>query len=128
MDLKRLSVKYIRDFAKSAYVKDVKCFICDSEENLQLHHFCSITPLWGVWLRKNKIRIRSEQDVLDNRSAFVEQHKDEIYKDTVTLCKSCHMDKLHKVFGKCPPIQTAKAQAKWCQKMKTRASNKLFEK
>jgi len=38
------------------------------------------------------------------------------------------MDKLHKVFGKCPPIQTAKAQAKWCVKMKIRVANKILEK
>lgn len=127
MSLKRLAVKYIRDKAKGAYVKDTECAICSSEEELQLHHFNSLTPLWELWLRKNKIRILNEKDVLDNREQFIADNNAQLYDEVVTLCKSCHMDKLHKLFGKCPNLPTAKAQAKWVLKMRAKHDNLIVK-
>ena len=118
MSLKRLAVKYIRDKAKSKYIKEDTCYICSSSEELQLHHFNSVTPLWDRWVKKNKYRILTEESVMLYRDSFIAQHQSELYEEVVTLCKPCHMDKLHKVFGKCPIPSSAKAQAKWVNKMR----------
>jgi len=123
--MKRLPVKYIRDKAKSAYIKDDQCYICQAPGQLQLHHFNSITLLWERWIRKNNIQIQLEADILANRDVFISQHYDEIYIQTVTLCKSCHMDKLHRVFGKVPTLATAKSQPKWCEKLKKKLDTRI---
>lgn len=111
-ELKRASVKYIRDAAKSAYRKDDHCCVCDTIEELQLHHYASLADLWATWCRKNKIRIESVEDVLAVRDQFIAQHYDELYHDVVTLCKTHHQE-LHQVFGKAPAPGLAKAQDKW---------------
>ena len=115
-DLKRLEVKYIRDGAKSAYEKDKECFICGTTDNLQLHHFYTVNILWENWKRKNKIVISSVEDIMNIRDTFVEDHYEEMYNETVTLCKFHHMDRLHKIYGKVPPLITAKKQKVWCEK------------
>lgn len=111
-ELKRYSVKYIRDAAKSAYVKDDHCCICDATEELQLHHYASLADLWTNWCRRNKIRIECVEDVLAIRDQFIAQHHDELYNDVVTLCKGHHQE-LHQNFGKAPAPGLAKAQDKW---------------
>jgi len=111
-NLKRLPVKYIRDRAKSAYTKDTKCFICGTEEALELHHFNTVDVLWEVWVRTNKIQIKSVDDILLYRDKFIEEHKVELYDKVVTLCSS-HHDKLHSVYGKAPLLSTAAKQENW---------------
>ena len=113
-DLKRLEVKYLRDGAKSAYKKDIECYICGKTEELQLHHFNSITILWENWKAKKGITIDSVDDIMNIRDEFVEVHHDEMYHEVVTLCKFHHMDRLHKVYGKSPALHTAKKQKNWC--------------
>jgi len=114
-DLKRLEVKYIRDGAKSAYEKDTECFICGTDQELQLHHFSSLSLLWENWKRKNKITISSVDEIMEIREVFIEEHRTEIYDEVVTLCKHHHMDRLHKIYGKSPLLYTAKKQKKWCE-------------
>ena len=116
--MKRDPIKYIRDLCKSAYEKDTKCFICETTEELQFHHFNSMTLLWNKWCKDSGLKIETEQDILDNREQFRDKHKKEIYEDTVTLCKFHHMDRLHVIYGKCPPLNTAQKQKRWCQKQK----------
>lgn len=112
-DLKRDEIKYIRDLAKSSYKKDKECYICGSVENLQFHHFYSMTELWNKFKKKAKVIINNEEDILDWREAFKSAHHTEIYEETVTLCKYDHMDRLHKIYGKSPSLATAKKQKRW---------------
>lgn len=116
--LLRDEIKYIRDLAKSAYKKDIECFICESETELQFHHFYSLTPLWDRWKKANDLVINDVNDILHYRESFKAEFSKEIYDDTVTLCKSCHMGKLHKIYGKAPTLATAEKQRRWCQRMK----------
>ena len=51
--LKRDVVKYVRDKAKSKYEKGTACGICGETEQLDFHHFYSLTPLLNQWLTKN---------------------------------------------------------------------------
>ena len=54
--LKRDVVKYVRDKAKSKYAKGSACEICSETEQLDFHHFYSLTPLLNQWLTKNNLR------------------------------------------------------------------------
>jgi hypothetical protein len=114
-DLKRDEIKYIRDLSKSAYTKDSECRICGSTENLQFHHYYSMTALWNKFKLKAKITIKSVQDILDYREQFKAAHHREIYEETVTLCKYHHMERLHKIYGKSPSLATAEKQKKWVE-------------
>lgn len=113
-DLKRLEVKYVRDGAKSAYEKDEECYICGSDKELQLHHFSSVTLLWNNWKKANNIVIESAEDIYAVRDDFIEDHHNEIYNETITLCSYHHMERLHKIYGKAPLLFTAKKQKRWC--------------
>lgn len=114
-NLKRDEIKYIRDLAKSSYKKGTECYICGSKENLQFHHFYSLTELWNKFKRKVNIKIETIQDILDWREVFKSAHHTEIYDETITLCKFHHMERLHKIYGKSPPLSTAIKQKKWCE-------------
>lgn len=114
-ELKRLEVKYIRDGAKALYEKDTECFICGTSDELQMHHYYSLTLLWENWKRKNKIVIRDSDHIMSIRDTFVAEHHSHMYDDVVTLCKFHHMDRLHKLYGKVPLLITAKKQRRWCE-------------
>jgi hypothetical protein len=114
-ELKRDRVKYIRDRAKSAYVKDTECFICGDTEKLDFHHFNSVTELLERWIKQKNLTINSAEDMMDMRDEFIEFHHKEIYDDTVTLCHRHHL-KLHSIYGKRPTLATAQKQERWVDK------------
>ena len=124
-DLKRDEIKYIRDISKSAYKKNSECYICGATEDLQFHHFYSMTPLWEKWKKDNKIVINNVEDILDYREHFKAFHRKEIYEETVTLCKFHHNERLHKVYGKVPALHTAMKQKRWCDKQKEKLASKI---
>ena len=105
-------IKHVRDRAKSKYQKGTECEICGSTEKLDFHHYKSLTPLFNGWLKKNKIVISSDEDVLAVRDRFIAEHLKELYDDTVTLCHDHHL-KLHSIYGKDPSLATAAKQANW---------------
>ena len=118
MDFKRDLIKYCRDKAKSDYKKEEDCFICGSTDELQFHHFYSMTPLLEKFLKKTKVEITCEDDILVYRDQFISAHHTEIYEKTVTLCKSCHMGELHRIYGKSPSLATAGKQERWAQRQR----------
>ena len=109
---KRDPIKFVRDRAKGRYQKGTECEICGTSENLDFHHFYTLTPLFNKWLRDNKITINTDDDVISIRDRFIEEHMPELYDHTVTLCHDHHM-KLHSVYGKDPPLTTAQKQVRW---------------
>ena len=125
MDLKRDEIKYVRDLAKSSYQKDKECFICDKTEDLQFHHFYSMTLLWEKWKRAQGIVINSVDDIKVERENFKGYHYKEIYSETITLCKFHHMDRLHKIYGKVPALGTAEKQKRWCEKQRIKHQEKM---
>lgn len=114
MTLKRDLVKYVRDKAKSKYNKGTECYICGSQDNLDFHHFYGLTELLEVWLKKNKITITSEDEILGVREQFIEEEHDKLYDHAVTLCHSHHL-RLHGIYGKRPTLITAKKQQHWVE-------------
>ena len=124
-NLQRDEIKYIRDISKASYTKDKECYICGSTENLQFHHFSSLTLLWEKWKKENNYEINNVDDILELRDEFKDHHLKEVYKDTVTLCKFHHMERLHKLYGKCPALSTAEKQRRWCDKQRAKFQEKV---
>jgi len=105
----RDTIKFVRDRAKSRYNKGTECYICGDTENLDFHHYYSLTPLLDKWMRINRKR---PEDVIEWRDEFIMAHMDELYKYAVTLCHSHHLH-LHSIYGKNPALGTAKKQMRW---------------
>lgn len=116
-ELKRDLVKYIRDKAKSGYQKGTECFICGSQENLDFHHYNSISEMLGIWARKNKLKLETVDDIMSHREQFISDHHTQMYNDTTTLCHIHHL-KLHSIYGRNPILATAAKQARWVQKQR----------
>ena len=120
--LKRDRVKYIRDKAKSQYEKASACYICNSIEKLDFHHFYSLSPLLSKWL-KEKQAIRPEhytdEYIIVWRDEFIKEKHAELYDYTVTLCHDHHLE-LHSIYGKDPSLATAKKQENWVEIQRTK--------
>ena len=112
--LKRDEIKYVRDRAKARYPKGTECAICTTDENLEFHHYSSLTLLWAKWLNENAISIKDVDDVMFHRDTFIAEHERELFDDAVTLCAS-HHQKLHSLYGAKPGLYTAGKQKNWVQ-------------
>ena len=117
MELKRDLVKYVRDKAKSQYNKKDTCYICGTGEHLDFHHFHGLTELLETWLKKKKIIITKEQEILDIRKQFIDENYVEVYDECITLCHTHHL-RLHSIYGKRPKLITAKKQQRWVEKQR----------
>lgn len=114
MKFKRDLVKYVRDKAKSQYKKSDNCYICGDTDHLDFHHYYGLTELLETWLKKKKITIENEQDILALRESFIDDNHDKVYDYTVTLCHKHHL-RLHSIYGKRPKLITAEKQNKWVE-------------
>lgn len=108
-------VKRVRDGVKSNYERGDACEICGSDEELELHHFFSVSQMATAWLRKNGIVIKTDQDSLDSRDLFIEEHWDKLVNQCATLCLTHHR-KLHKLYGTKPALATGPKQGRWVAK------------
>ena len=99
-ELKRIPIKYIRDYIKKDYKIRDECYICKSTESLELHHIYSISQLFETWCIKNKIsEVISVDAIKELRVRFYEDEYDSLNNDNLyTLCKS-HHERLHNIYG-----------------------------
>ena len=111
-DLKRYFTKYLRDYCKSNYPKGTECFICGSKEELNFHHYQTLSVLVNSWVKKNGLNITTAEEAYLHREDFEQEHQAELYDDAVTLCKE-HHQKLHSIYGRNPALFTAKKQRNW---------------
>lgn len=111
---KRIPVKWIRDKAKSAYIKQPSCYICNSAVELELHHLHSITYLLETWSKKNNIDISTDEAILAVRDEFISEHSVEIYDLVFTLCNRHHVQ-LHGIYGKSPQPSSVEKQRRWIE-------------
>ena len=109
---KRIAVKLVRDRAKAAYEKEACCCICGTDEELELHHFHSVTLLLEKCAKDNGHNISTDEGILAVRDEFIAAHHDELYKQVRTLCNKHHVN-LHRIFGKAPPPNSAARQERW---------------
>ncbi len=118
----RISVKWVRDKAKKAYTKDDTCYICGTDEDLELHHLHSITILLNTWAEKNNLDISTDEGILEVRDQFIEEHHTEIYELVYTLCNKHHV-RLHGVYGKAPAPSSVDKQKRWIELQKEKCLN-----
>ena len=109
---KRVATKHIRDGIKSNYRKDCTCAICGTEEDLELHHYTTVSLLLQKYANDRDIPIDTDEEVLAMRDEFYKVHWQELVEDTVTLCNT-HHKLLHKIYGKAPLLHTASKQPGW---------------
>jgi len=129
-ELKRFPIKYVRDKVKSQYKKATECFICGSKEELEFHHYNTITLLFDKWLKQTGHSISTVEEIERVRDIFIEEFKELLVspEQTVTLCKFHHTGNgeakkgkgLHKVYGKAPALITAAKQQRWVLKQRNR--------
>ena len=116
---KRLAVKHVRDKAKSAYEKQDHCYICGTAEDLELHHFHSVTLMLEAWARRKGYDITTDEGILAVREEFIAEHTVELYEKVRTLCNKHHVA-LHKVYGKAPALGTETKQERWVEIQKSK--------
>lgn len=116
---KRLSVKWVRDKCKAAYEKADVCYICGTSEELELHHFHSLTLMLEKWSRKKGYDISTDDGILAVREEFIAEHHTELYNKVRTLCNKHHVA-LHKIYGKAPALGTEAAQERWVEIQKSK--------
>lgn len=110
--LKRIEVKYIRDGIKSQYPKKYACDICDSPNDLENHHFFSVTKIWENWKNDTGVVINDADDIMLHRAEFYEAYRKELLEDVACLCNA-HHKKLHTIYGAEPLLSTAEKQRRW---------------
>ena len=114
MELNRDLIKWCRDLAKSDYKKAAECYICGNREQLDFHHYSSMTELLNVWLDNKNYTPTTDDEIKMIREQFIADHNAQIYKETVTLCHTHHL-RLHSIYGKSPKLSTASKQARWVE-------------
>lgn len=110
----RISVKWVRDKAKSAYELKSACEICGSSTDLELHHTHSITILLESWAKRKGYDISTDEGILAVRDEFISEHHRELYDECFTLCNTHHV-KLHSVYGKAPAPGSEPKQKRWIE-------------
>jgi hypothetical protein len=120
-DNKRIAVKHVRDKAKSAYEKLDYCYVCGTQDDLELHHFHSITILLESWATRKHYDISTDAGILEVRDEFIAEHQIELYDLVRTLCNKHHVA-LHRIFGKAPPAGSAERQARWVDIQRDKAT------
>lgn len=122
----RIAVKWVRDKSKAAYEKKGFCYVCGTEQDLELHHLHSITILLETWAKAKGYDISTDEGILEVRDEFIEQHHTEIYDLVYTLCNPHHV-KLHGVFGKAPASSSVDKQKRWLDIQKAKIEGTFVE-
>ena len=109
---KRVATKHIRDGIKAQYKKGDKCEICGTTENLEYHHYHTVSLLLKKYASENGIPISTDEEVLAMRETFYKHYWHELVDDAVTLCNKDHTH-LHQIYSQEPPLATAEKQKAW---------------
>lgn len=118
---KRTATKHIRDGIKSKYQKGSCCEICGTEQDLELHHYHTVSLLLDEYCVANGIKLETDQDAIDMREDFYEAHMFELVEDMATLCNKHHVQ-LHSIYGKQPSLNSANKQRNWVKKMASKSN------
>lgn len=118
----RLAVKWIRDKAKAAYEKQDTCYICGTQQDLELHHVYSITRLLERWSEQKGYDVSTDDGILAVRDEFIAEHHRELYDLVYTLCNKDHV-KLHGIYGKKPALGSETKQSNWIERQRLKYEN-----
>lgn len=120
---KRTAIKHIRDGIKSKYRKDSCCAVCGAVDELELHHYVTVSQLLKQYSAERGIPIGTDEEVLAMRDQFYAAHWHELVEYTVTLCNA-HHKKLHDIYGPEPLMSTASKQEHWVATQHEKLKNK----
>lgn len=120
---KRTAIKHVRDGIKSQYKKASNCAICGTVDELELHHYVSVSQLLKQYSSERGIPIGTDEQVLAMRDMFYKDHWHELVEYTVTLCNT-HHKKLHDIYGPEPLMTTAAKQEQWVLSQHNKFKNK----
>lgn len=123
---KRVAVKHIRDGIKSQYPKGTQCEICGTDQDLEYHHYATLSIVFQEYCSANQIPVGTDEQVIAMRDKFYEDNWDAVVTDGVTLCNT-HHKALHLLYGKQPALNTAKKQKHWVHRMLEKSTNGLQE-
>lgn len=114
--LRRIPIKYIRDYIKKDYKLRDECYICKCKDNLELHHMYSISQLFENWCNKNNVReVASVDHIKEIRIKFYEDEFTRLNNDNLyTLCKT-HHERLHNIYGQRYDTFIAPKIIKWVE-------------
>jgi len=116
-ELKRYEVKYIRDSVKSNYPPKIECRICGSKVELHYHHFNTLALLYNTWAKKNNVKVETTEEMGVVKKEFTALYWDELVNLGACLCKK-HHERLHQLYGKTPPLNTAGKQERWVERQR----------
>ena len=115
-ELKRIPVKYIRDYIKKDYKLRDRCFICEKTDSLELHHLYSLSELWNKWCESQGIiiaKITTVEEINDLRVRFEKDNREPLgHENLFTLCKP-HHERLHSLYGQRYGNHMAKKVKRW---------------
>ena len=115
--MSRKLISWVRDGCKANYVKLDKCQKCGcADKQLEVHHLYTVSIIVDNYLKG-----REDLSVDEFRAAIYADHWKELVEDTVTLCVPCH-ERLHKIYGVAPALNTAEKQRGWVHSTKKRKS------
>jgi len=77
--LLRDPIKYVRDRAKARYKKGAQCEICGTTENLDFHHYYTMTPLFNKWCKMKGYAVKVVDDILKIRDEFISEEEDKAH-------------------------------------------------
>lgn len=122
-ELKRLPIKYIRDYMKKHYKARDCCFVCGSNKELELHHIYSVSQLFEDWCTLHKIReIKSVEEMNLIRSQFCQDEEERLSNENLyTLCKT-HHQRLHSIYGQKYSNHLAAKVIRWLEIQKEKHS------
>jgi hypothetical protein len=123
---KRVAVKHIRDGIKSQYPKGMQCEICGTAQDLEYHHYATLSIVFQSYCFEHNIPVDTDEQVIAMRDKFYEDNWDAVVTDGVTLCNT-HHKALHKLYGKQPKLATANKQKHWVHRMFEKSTNGLQE-
>ena len=123
-ELKRLPLKYIRDYIKKDYKIRDCCYVCNTVDNLELHHLYSVSELFNSWCTANKIKnITTEEQILEYRVSFARDCEELLsHINLFTLCGKHHKH-LHSIYGQRYSNSMAPKIRNWLELQKVKNGN-----
>ena len=113
-ELKRIPIKYIRDYMKKHYKARDCCFVCGSTERLELHHIYSVSQLFDDWCKQNSVKqIDTVEEMNSIRERFCQDEEERLSNSNLyTLCKP-HHERLHSIYGQKYSNHLAQKVIRW---------------
>jgi 5-methylcytosine-specific restriction endonuclease McrA len=123
-NLRRIPIKYIRDYIKKDYKLRDECYVCKCTDKLELHHMYSISQLFEGWCTKNKItEVESVEVIKEIRIKFYNDEAERLSNDNLyTLCKT-HHERLHNIYGQRYSNHMSPKIIKWLELQREKMEN-----